>query len=82
MSAVPQRKSYYLACITPGFDSRQDRNFKFLPETEIRRHGRAEPQSLVSVSNISALNPKSLAFFVNAYLLLIATRSLDGDVKT
>ena len=39
-----------------------------------RRCGGAEPQSLVSVSNIRGLNPKSLlsAYDVKAYVLLTA----------
>jgi hypothetical protein len=43
-----------------------------------------EPQSLVSVSNISGLNPKSLCnvFDVKAYVVLIATHPSVGDVKT
>ena len=41
---------------------RQDRNFKFLSGTEIRRDGgaAAEPQSLASVPKTLELNLKSL----------------------
>ena len=50
---------------------------------EVRRDGGAEPQSLISVPNISGLNPKSLhsAYDVKVYMLLIAIRLSDGDIK-
>ena len=53
----------------------------FVPGT--RRDGGAETQSLVSVANIPGLNPKSLssAYGVKKYVLLLAIRSSDGDVK-
>ena len=48
-----------------------------------RRDGGVEPQSLFSVPNILWLNPKSLrrAYDVKVYVLLIAIRPLDGDIK-
>ena len=51
------------------------------PET--RRGGGAEPQSLVSVPNISVLGPKSLhsAYDVKADVLLIVIRLSDGFLK-
>ena len=56
-------------------------NKRFLPGT--RRDGGAEPQSLVSVLNIPGLDPKSFhaACDVKAYVLLMAIRPPDGDVK-
>ena len=52
-------------------------NKEFFPET--RREGEAESQSLLSLG----LNFKPLrsAYGVEAYVLLIAIRSSDGDVK-
>ena len=46
--------------------------------------GGAEPQSLIYVPNLSGFNPKTChrAYDVKAYVLLIAIRLLDGDVKT
>ena len=54
---------------------------KILPGT--RSVNGAEPQSPVSVSNISGLNLKShrSACYVEAYVPLIAIRPLNGDVK-
>ena len=45
--------------------------------------GGIESQLLVSVPNTPGLNPKSLrsAYEVKAYVLLIAIRPKDGDVK-
>ena len=58
--------------------SSQDRNFKFIPRTKIRRNGGAVTQSLVSVQNILGINPKS---FRNAFILKIAIRLSGGDVE-
>ena len=52
-------------------------NKKIIPA--VRRCGGVEPHSLVSVPNIPGLNTKS--YDVKGYILLIATRPLDGDVK-
>jgi hypothetical protein len=41
------RGSYYLSYNGPVFDPQQDRNFSFLPGTEIRKDDRIEPQLLV-----------------------------------
>ena len=48
-----------------------------------RRDSGTEPQLLVSVPNMPGLNTKSLrrAYDVKAYVLLIAIRPSDGDVK-
>ena len=54
-----------------------------IPGTGIRRDGGAEPQSLVSVPSLPGLNFNSLGnkYDVKAYVLLIAIRPSDGDVK-
>ena len=55
-------------------------NKMFLPGT--MRNGGIEPPSLVSVLNIPGLNPKSLrSGYVKAYVLLLAIRLSDRDVK-
>jgi hypothetical protein len=53
----------------------------FIPGT--RRHGGEEPQTLVSVPNLSALNPKSLcsAYGMKGYVLLIVICLSSGKVK-
>ena len=61
------------------FDPVQGRNF--LPG--IRREGQTNPQSLVSVPNMPGLNPRFLGsgYDVKSYVLLIAIRPSDGNVK-
>ena len=51
--------------------------------TGIRRNGGTESQSVVSVSNLPALNLRSLrsAFVVKVYVVSIVIRPWDGDVK-
>ena len=59
------------------------RDFKFSPETAIRKDGGAQPQSLISVPNISRLNLKSLrgVYVLKAYVLFIAICLLVRNVK-
>ena len=56
-------------------------NKEFLPET--KKHGGAEPQSLVSDPNIPGLHSKSLhnAYDVKPCVLIVAIHLSVGDVK-
>ena len=65
------------------FHFRSPAELRFLVFTVIRKRGGVERQLLISIPNMPELKPKSSCsvHVVKTYVMIIAIRSLDGDVK-